>query len=1162
MTARELLAEITGRGLVLESDGVDLRLVGPRDRMDPDLVARIRADKPGLLRALAEATDALVGTEPTLLQRSYLLGRHGVLGQADVASHVYHEFVGSWDLPRLEQALNDVIARHDSLRTRFTAAGRRVVEPAARLRIAVTDLRHLAPEAREHTLRRLRSERSHRVLPVDRAPLIAVEASIVDDTHSVLQVSHDGLAMDGISMFLFFRAWQHSYQQRAPAEDGAFPSFDAYLEALERSRDSAPARRSRAHWLDRLDDLPPHPELPLRADPASLAEARFTPREVRLAADQWSALRQRARDEGVTPTVVLLLAYAETLSYWGADRRMTINTTLANRPPIHPGMIRSIGQYSDVLLVAVDLDPEFDLRARARALHARLRRDLDNRHWSGLEVLRELQRRGDGQAARTPYTFNSTLGYPDAEANGSALSAFGREVYCVSQTPQVWLNVFAMEQDGELVVQLDAVDELFPPGLLDALTEGYHRMLERLLDEAAWAAHTVDLLPAQQRLRRREVNATTAALPARPAHEQFLRMAAAQPDAPAVRTSTATLSYGELARRAIHIASWLRERGVGRDELVGLVMRRGPEQIVGILATAISGAAYLPVDAELPAQRREYLLRDGRVRCVLTNVPASVPASIPHDVPNDVPAEVLNDEADHAALGRHTLRIDLTRPAPEDPAVPTPLPGWTPADLLYVLYTSGTTGEPKGVMVSHRSVLNLVTDCTKRFAITPSDTFFGISAVNFDLSVFDVFGALSAGAALVLPDHDRAIDPGHWLQLCDRYGVTIWNSVPAIVAMLGDQATLDGPAPLARLRLIMMSGDRIPPALPVSLRALLPGTALVSLGGPTETTVWNILYPITDLGSGRDAIPYGKPNSNNRCHVLDDEGRERPDWVIGEICGAGAGLARGYWGDPARTADRFFDHAGLGERIYRTGDLGHYLPDGNVMILGRKDFQIKINGYRIEAGEVETRLAQLPGVQQAAVVRQDSAIGARLVAHLAGAAQRRPTEADIRAALRRTLPEYMVPSVYCWHERLPLTRNGKVDRAALTSAAPVGGPPDPGDRAADSGVGVGSGSGVGPDGVRAAQPLEADLAELWSTVLRTEVTDVTQSFFDLGGDSLAAARVLAAVRKRFGTAIPLDQFYLVDTVRTLAAQITEEQLTEGQLTEGTSMGHGRKLVQR
>lgn len=535
-------------------------------------------------------------------------------------------------------------------------------------------------------------------------------------------------------------------------------------------------------------------------------------------------------------------------------------------------------------------------------------------------------------------------------------------------------------------------------------------------------------------------------------------------------------------------------------------MHRGPEQIVGILAAVLAGAAYLPVDAGLPTERQRYMLRDGRVRQVLTN------------------ADWQDDQ------GREVLVLDVAQPAPAGPPVRlAPLPGADPDDLAYVLYTSGTTGDPKGVMVSHRNVANVVADCHTRFGIGPSDRFFAISAFNFDLSVWDVFGALSAGAALVLPDRDRAVDPAHWLRRCESAGVTVWNSVPAIVGLMHDQAVAERTAPLA-LRLVMMSGDRLPPALPAALRRLLPTLEVVSLGGPTETTVWNIVHPVGVEEDGAESIPYGRPNANNRAYVLDAHGQDAPDWVTGEIVAAGTGLARGYWGDERRTAERFVHDAARGERLYRTGDLGRYLPSGEIAILGRSDFQIKVNGYRIEAGEVETRLAARDTVRQAVVVRQDGARGDRLVAHLVPAGVARPTVRELREQLRGELPDYMIPSAVVWHEELPLTRNGKVDRGELVRRVPVAAD------AADAADVTGSaGTGAADDSPPTAT--ELTLSGIWSQILRGVAVGPHDNLYALGGDSIGAARILTAVRKNFGVGIAIDQISELETVRLMAAHI-------------------------
>jgi amino acid adenylation domain-containing protein len=1106
MTHLQVLDEIEARGLRISATGTDLRLQGPRERMDPDLIGRIKANKAALISHLSQveaggqlAAGGRDGFALTPLQRSYLLGRGDLFEFGNVANHIYREIEGCWDLDRLEAALQSVVDRHGTLRTRFTPDGRQIEEPAPLpVRIPRLDLRDQDAQAQRRTRHEIRNERSHRILPTDRAPVLAIEATILADDRMVIHFSQDGLVMDAVSAMLFMRAWWNAYRD-LPADPPGEVCFEDYVAALDTARTKPPYERSREYWLGRLDNLAPHPDLPLRISPSEVTSPRFTPRSISLDPGRWDSLKSHAARAGLTPSAVLLTAYAETLSVWGAGDRFTLNTTVAHRPPIHPRMLDAIGPFSDTMLVEIALDPEAGFQDRAQAVQSQLRRDLDHRHFSGIDVMRELGRRRRGAAqVRMPYTFTSAIGYPQRDVDGAAFEVFGPEVYSVSQTPQVWVNVFVREQHGALLVQIDGVDELFPAGLLDAMVDGYRRLLNALLDEAAWAATTFDLLPEDQRLRRQAANDTASPLDDLLLPDAFIAHATAAPAAPAVLTTNGTLSYGELLRRARHTAAWLRAREVGRGDLVGLVMARGPEQIIGILATLLTGAAYLPVDASLPEHRRRYMLRDGRVRCVLTNL-----------------------DPDRLALDEWTVhRVDAS-PAPDNEpgSDQAPVTGSNPDDLAYVLYTSGTTGEPKGVMVSHRSVANVVADCNARFGIGPADRFFGISAFTFDLSVYDIFGALSAGAAIVLPDADRAADASHWLECCGRFGVTVWNSVPSIAALLHDQAVADPSTALDPLRLVMLSGDRIPPALPAALRRLRDGLAVIGLGGPTETTIWNIVYPIGEDEQGQRSIPYGKPNANNRLYVLDGSGRDVPDWVPGEICAAGVGLARGYWGDEQRTRQRFYHDAGRGERMYRTGDIGRYLPDGNIDILGRDDQQIKVNGYRIEAGEVETRLAAVEEVRQAVVVRHEAANGARLVAHLVAVADRRPTDQALRDALATQIPEYMIPASFVWHDRLPLTGNGKVDRTRLAIAEPVP-RPRPVHR-----------PGGEPTGTESA------LAGVWASVLGLDGVGLSDRFTDLGGDSIGAARVVTQVRKLYGVGIQLHQLADLDTVEAMAAYI-------------------------
>lgn len=1079
MSVSALLEQIADAGLRISRQGENLKLEGLTNAIPPQLVADIRTNKAQLLAWLEESLDKFPLTP---LQQAYYRGRDLVMEGGGVANQVYHEIEGVWDIERLEQALQRVAQEHSALRLRMTGDDAQY-ESSELPRIARRDWQGFSDGEQRQMRARLREEKSHQVLP-PQASLLQVEVVILSPESMVLYVNHDGMIVDGISMFLLFRLWHQHYQTPQPQTE--YLSFRRHIAAREQDKQHAVSERSRDYWLRRLESLPKAPAL--AQNPRSTTGApRFRQHLVTLDTVRWQQLQQQVKAQQLTPAAVLMAAWSETLYVWGAGEDFTLNVTISERRPIHPRAFSTIGPFSSPMLTEIHLDHRLPFIRRVQRLQSQLHQDIDHRYFSGIDVMRELAKTRGLADALMPYTFNCTLGALEG-VNGDALTLLGREVYTLSQTPQVLLDAFLFEQQGQLVIRLDGVESAFPAGFLAAMAEGFQHMLLSLCQPESWARATFDLLPAEQRQRRDQINATEAEIPSGLLGDAFVAQARRNPAAAAICTADRQISYGELLNRAAEAAQWLHGQGVKRNELVGLIATRGPEQIVGILAIVLAGACYLPIDAGLPEARRRYMLQDGGVRVVLTNVDAA--ALLPC--------------------------FDLRTPAQKTFGLPARDAAATQDDLAYVLYTSGTTGDPKGVMVTHRNVVNLVADCQRRFSVRPEDRFFAISAFNFDLSVWDIFGALAAGAALVIPDADRAADAEHWAALCRMHRVSIWNSVPAIVRMMFDYQ----PELAESLRLIMMSGDRIPPDLPAAMITQRPDIAYWSLGGPTETTIWNICHPISPEDCNGENIPYGRPNANNQCAIRHSQGSECPDWVAGEIYASGVGITQGYWHDEARTLERYPVDELSGQRCFRTGDLGRYLPNGDIDILGRVDLQIKINGYRIEAGEIENALATLPEIGQAAVVAAKNAHGDLLVAHLVANGDK-PTLAELRQRVGHLLPDYMIPAQLLWHDALPLNRNQKIDRKALAQISLA----------------------VEASGSAESQQAQSDIARalqtLWQEILACETVGVEQDFFSLGGNSLKALRILTSVRKQFGVALPLESVYQFNTVQGMANQIAE-----------------------
>ncbi len=902
----------------------------------------------------------------TDVQQAYWVGRRPDMELGSVAAHVYMELESAeLDLARLERACRRLIERHDMLRAVVLPDGRQRVLPSVPPYILETlDLVGEPAEAAAALLAGIRQRMSHQVLPADRWPLFEVRASLLDGGRIRLHVSLDILLFDGWSFGLLGGELARLYADPEAALPELAITFRDYVLAEVALQKTELYQRSLEHWQSRLETLPPAPELPLAVHPGSLGPPRFERRGERFDAALWGRLKERAGASGITGSGLLAAVFSEVLVAWSRSPRLTINLTLFHRIPFHPQVNRILGDFTSLTLLALDGTAASTFELRARQVQERLWTDLDHRYVSGVRVMRELARRGGGRsAALMPVVFTSTLNLDPGRGEPAVAPMPLEPVYSIGQTPQVWLDHQAAESEGELWVQWDTVAGLFPAGMIEDMFGAYVGFLRRLArEEAAWQEPRLPL-PAAQLAFLAAVSRT--ATPAAPGllHTLFTAQARHEPGRTAVVAAGRSLTYGEVDRRSDLLAQALRERGAGRNTLVAVAMEKGWEQAVAVLAVLKAGAAYMPVDPGLPAERFASLLVQGEVTVALTQSRWRDRLSWP--------------------VGVETLCVDGPFLAPgEGVEDAPPEPVQRPEDLAYVIFTSGSTGLPKGVMIDHRGAVNTVLDINRRFGVGPEDRVLALSALSFDLSVWDFLGIFAAGGTAVLPEPWAARDPSHWLELMLRERVTVWNSVPALLKMLVEYlAGRSEPLPVA-LRLALLSGDWIPVSLPDRVRDLGAGVRLVSLGGATEASIWSILYEIGAVDPEWPSIPYGRAMDHQTFHVLDAALEPRLVWVPGELYIGGIGLAQGYWRDDEKTAAAFVRHPRTGERLYRTGDLGRWLPDGNIEFLGREDTQVKVQGFRIELGEVEAALLQYPRVRAAVAVARGRHRDRHLVAYL------------------------------------------------------------------------------------------------------------------------------------------------------------------------------------
>ncbi|MFF3303612.1 amino acid adenylation domain-containing protein [Streptomyces sp. NPDC002908] len=870
-----------------------------------------------------------------------------------------------------------------------------------------------------------------------------------------------------------------------PAPDAAASS--AAPPAPRRSRTA----RDERFWRERAASLAGPAELPLRPGWRHTGP-RVSHRMVTLDPATAQRIEERAAARGLTPAMVHLAVYGTVLGRLGGGAAHTVTVLHSRRSgPAGPGGLGNHGSSMPLEIPAAagfaDTAREVQRRYLTQAVHGSL---------GGAEIMRLADPSADLSRLAHPYAFTAL----DADTRGESAAGLRRRWDDVQlRVPQVLIDHQAVrESDGSVRLGFDWRTDAFDPGFADHLVECCVRLSRDLAaDDAPWDAPPARR-PAPARRR-----------PAGPArsetlHGRVLATAARTPDAPAVHDEGGTLSYAGLVALARAAADTLRGAGARPGDRVAVHLPRGRGQVVAVLGALLAGCVYVPLDDATPDGRLDGIARRGGVRFALTEP---------------------GDGARWTERGAVPLPLP-GKPSPTAPSPTAPFPDGAPGHpTAYVIFTSGSTGEPKGVVVSHTAVLGTVDAVNDMIGLSEADRVLSVSSIGFDLSVYDLFGPLLRGGSVVMLSPDSARSPARWVELVHRHGVTVWNSAPALASLLAEERSA-----LPSLRSVLLSGDWIPLSLPGALCRLAPRARITSLGGATEGAIWSIAHPVGEEDCAGRSIPYGRALPGQEILVLDPLREVCPDWQVGEIHIAGAGVADGYADDPERTAAAFFDDPVYGW-TYRTGDRGRRHPCGTIEFLGRTDNQVKLNGHRVELGEIEHRLEQAPAVRSAAVcVRGDGR--RRRLAGFVTLAPGAPADwrSGVTAGLRDTLPAYMLPDVLVALDELPLNGNGKIDRRRL-AALPI--TPEPGSTApgpADPATAPGSGDGAGA-------PLSGlhghEVAACWREVLGRPPG--TGSFFDAGGTSYDAIRLLSLLRSGYGHEVSFGDFMGDPTARGLAA---------------------------
>ena len=1086
------LVELKKKAIDLVVDNDNLIVNGPVNQLSDSMVEFIKQNKQAIIQ--------YIKNDENFFELSFGQLSLWTIYQFSPHSSAYHvscliKTQSHFNLPLFKQALSYISERHAILRTIYVLKENQPVQKILKhIEIPVLEVvKQNCTSCELESMIKLQLKEPFQLStgPVARIYYLRNEQNDHNHEHYLSIVFHH-IACDMISMHIFVTELAKTYDALINETPLNLPLLQLdYVQfaTQQRARLTDPAAQSILNFWRNAFKEPPSP-LHLPIDKPRPPIQTFSGLHVagNIGSELKREVLQVCKHQGITPYVYLLTVYYILLYRYSGQNDIVVGTPSAGRD--HPDSGNLLGYFVNVIPVIAHVDGEYTFAELLQAVRTHTLQSLANADIPFPVLVQHIQPQRDPSFAaifNVMFNWNQSNTLMSPMNQSSQLIAEQWMNAAEGASHDIILNVIEHDDQYELAWLFNT--DLFDKTTLQRMHSHFISILTHVLNDANVVIDAINCLSTNELHQiKTQWNAPTVQYQKANCclHHLFEQQVTLSPNHIALSYLDSDVTYEQLNQRSNRLAHYLIDLGVHKESLVFVTLPRSIDQIVAILAICKAGGAYVPVDPSLPKGRVVELARNAAPRCVIS---AEQWWSLYIDYEQTNFIDINKVEQWH--------NFACTNPVTDVHA----------ENLAYVIFTSGSTGKPKGVSIEHRSAVNTILAINELFAIHSDDCVLALSAMNFDLSVYDIFGTLAVGAQLILLPEEHSKDPSYWLTQCIKHKVTLWNSVPALMQMMiqflaNEQVILD------TLRVVMLSGDWIPLQLPMQIRANIhhKHLRLYSLGGATEASIWSIFYPIETVDERWKSIPYGKSLPNQSFYVLNKQLQHCPIGVMGDLYIGGVGLARDYLNDPLKTNTSFIYHEALGERLYRTGDLGRYLLSGDIEFIGRQDNQVKLNGFRIELGEIEALLTKHSLVKRViAHIREDSKANKHLMAYVETerSSDVKKLEWDLKQLSAQYLPQYMIPSQFIMLDNLPLTTTGKLNIQALREPE----------------------SSMKPMNNVMLSDTERRLESIWQKILNQHEIDFDLSFFMQGGSSLLVIQLHHEIQKEFAVKIPIAQIF-------------------------------------